>query len=46
MDVDYEEINIVKEFKNLAMIDNSLRDERKVADYLTEQLKMLGCDVY
>ncbi len=46
MDVDYEEINIVKEFKNLAMIDNSSRDERKVADYLTEQLKMLGCDVY
>ena len=30
MDIDYEEINIVKEFKNLAMIDNSSRDERKV----------------
>lgn len=46
MEIDYKEKNIVKEFISLARIDCASRDERKVADYLINVLKELGCEVY
>lgn len=43
--MDYENVQIVKEFIELAKIDNASRNERRVADALIAKLKEIGCEV-
>lgn len=44
--MNYENIPIVKEFIELAKVDNSSRNERAVADILIDRLKEIGCEVW